>query len=202
MIKAALYARVSTVDRQNPEMQLEAMRTEARRRGWDAIEYLDKISSSKERRPGLDQLWQDLRAGRIDVVLVWKFDRFARSVKELVNALGELDTRHVQFCSLTDGIDTATPIGKFMFHVIAAIAEFERDLIRERVRAGVAHARSQGKRLGRPLASPEPREVAELRAQGLSWRKVSRKTGFPVSACRNAYRRGVKNLVENGPQKG
>jgi DNA invertase Pin-like site-specific DNA recombinase len=163
--RASIYTRVSTLD-QHPEMQQDELVEYIKRRNWTLHKiYSDKgISGTAERRPGLDELLQDCRRRKCDVVVVWKFDRFARSLKQLVNALELFRTLGIAFVSCTEAIDTSLPHGEMLFQIIGAIAQWERSLIAERVRAGLQHARSQGKRLGRPpLRVLKPTDVAELR---------------------------------------
>jgi DNA invertase Pin-like site-specific DNA recombinase len=149
-MKAAIYARVSTVDQQ-PENQLGELRRYVDARGWTAVEYVDRgVSGAKDRRPALDTLLQDARRRRCDVVVCWRLDRLGRSLKHLITLLEELQVLGVAFVSLAEGIDATTPAGKLQMHILAAIAEFERERIRERVLAGLARARSQGRVLGRP----------------------------------------------------
>ena len=152
MMRVALYARVSTLNGQSPEMQLAELREYVFRRGWETFgEYVDSgISGSKESRPELNRLMADAHTRRFDVVLVWKVDRFGRSLKHLVNALADLDAYGVAFVSLRDNLDLSTPSGRLMFQIIGAMAEFERSLIQERVRAGLRNAILKGKTLGRP----------------------------------------------------
>src|SRR5919197_1361524 len=177
--RAALYARVSTLSGQNPEMQLAELREYASRRGWAiASEYVDRgISGAKESRPALNRMMADAKRRKFDAVLVWKLDRFARSLKQLVNALAEMEALGVAFVSLRDNLDLSTPTGRLMFQIIGAMAEFERALIQERVRAGLRHARAQGKRLGRPGVIVEAKRIRELRAQGASLRTIARRLG-------------------------
>src|ERR1700730_2277703 len=149
----ALYARVSTVNgHQDPKMQLAELREHARLRGWKiAGEYVDHgVSGSKESRPALNRLMADAHSRKFDAVLVWKIDRFGRSLKHLVNALADLCAYGVAFVSFRDNLDLSTPSGRLMFQIIGAMAEFERSLIQERVKAGLRNARAKGKRLGRP----------------------------------------------------
>lgn len=151
--RVALYARVSTLDKgQDPELQLTELRAFCTSRGWTiAAEYVDRgVSGSKESRPELDKMIAAARRRDIDVIAVWKLDRFARSLKHLVTAVADFEALGVEFVSLRDTIDLTTPAGRLMFQVIGAMAEFERSLIRERVIAGVDRARAKGKRLGRP----------------------------------------------------
>jgi DNA invertase Pin-like site-specific DNA recombinase len=184
----ALYARVSTLD-QSCAMQLEDLRRYAARFGR-SHEYVDVgVSGAQRRRPQLDALMKDAHKRLFDVVLVWKFDRFARSVKHLVDSLEEFTALNIDFISYTDGIDTTTPSGELLFHIMGAVAQFERDLIAERVRAGIAHARAQGKRIGRPPAAVDTAEVSKLRSQGMSLRCVARTLDIPVSRVRRALSR-------------
>jgi len=165
----ALYARVSTSD-QDPEVQLAPLRAHAAHRGWEVVEeFIDRgISGAKERRPALDRLMKAAWAGRFRAVLVWRFDRFARSVKHMVTALENFRTSRVEFISLQEQFDTATPIGQAMFTIIGAMAQLERDIIRERVKAGLDHARARGVRLGRPVARIDGEDLLTLHRQGLS----------------------------------
>jgi len=151
-MRAAIYARVSTLD-QEPENQLQEIRRYAQARGWSAVEYVDRgVSGAKDRRPALDQLVADAKRRRFDVVVCWRLDRLGRSLKHLIGLLEDLRALGVAFVSLAEGIDATTPAGKLQMHILGAIAEFERDRIRERVVAGLHRARSQGKQLGRPRA--------------------------------------------------
>jgi DNA invertase Pin-like site-specific DNA recombinase len=174
--RVALYARVSTLNGQDPEMQLSELREYASRRGWAITgEYIDQgVSGSKESRPELNELMADAQRRRFDGVLVWKIDRFGRSLKHLVNALADLCAYGVAFISFRDNLDLSTPSGRLMFQIIGAMAEFERSLIRERVRAGLRNARAKGKKFGRPRAQVDAARVAELRRDGLSWSQVCR----------------------------
>jgi DNA invertase Pin-like site-specific DNA recombinase len=172
----ALYARVSTLNgHQDPEMQLTELREYAVRRDLNIYEeYVDEgISGSKESRPALDKLMSDARRCRFDAVLVWKIDRFGRSLKHLVNSLADLSAYGIAFVSLRDNLDLSTPSGRLMFQIIGAMAEFERALIQERVRAGLRNARAKGRRIGRPKITLDAAEVLRLRGEGLSWRAVS-----------------------------
>jgi DNA invertase Pin-like site-specific DNA recombinase len=148
-VKVALYARVST-EGQDPEVQLSALRSHVAQRGWE--------------------IW----GGDFQAVLVWRFDRFARSVKHLITALEQFRTLNINFISLQEQFDTSTPIGHAMFTIIGAMAQLERDIIRERVKAGLERARARGVRLGRPSAGADPDQIAALRSQGLSFREIAR----------------------------
>jgi DNA invertase Pin-like site-specific DNA recombinase len=147
--RAALYARVST-DTQTTDNQVIELRDYAARQEWTTEEYIDQgISGSRESRPALDRLMSDARRRRFDVVICWRLDRFGRSLRHIVTALDELHARGISFVSLGEGIDLSTPAGKLQLHILAALAEFERGRIKERIHAGLTRARAEGKRLGR-----------------------------------------------------
>lgn len=151
-MRAAIYGRVSTVD-QEPENQLQELRRYIAARGWTGVEFVDRgVSGSKERRPALDALLKDAKKRTFDVLVCWRLDRLGRNLKHLVTILEDLQHLGVAFVSLGEGIDCTTPAGKLQLHILAALAEFERERIRERVLAGLQRARSQGRRLGRPVA--------------------------------------------------
>src|SRR3984885_14117224 len=173
--QVALYARVSTLNNQDPEMQLVELREYAGRRGWLIVEeFIDQgVSGCKESRPALNGLMSDACRKRFDAVLVWKIDRFGRSLKHLINALAELAALGVAFISLRDNIDLSTPSGRLMFQIIGAMAEFEPALMQERVRAGLRNAVARGVRLGRPKRTVDSDLIARLRASGASWRGVA-----------------------------
>ena len=157
-------------------MQLCELREYAARRGWQvADEYIDRASGAKESRPALNRLMADARQRKFDVIAVRKLDRFGRSLRHLVNAIAEFEALGVAFISLRDNLDLGTPAGRLMFQIIGAMAEFERALIQERVRAGLRHARAKGKRLGRPRVVVDVARIASLRASGASWRAISEK---------------------------
>jgi len=161
-LRAALYARVSTSD-QTTENQLLELRRYVEARGWTGADYIDQgISGTKERRPALDRLLTDARRRRFDVLVCWRLDRLGRNLKHLITTLDELAAMGVAFTSLNEGIDTTTPAGRLQLHLLAAIAQFERDRIRERINAGLARAKAQGRRLGRPRRTPAPAVVAGL----------------------------------------
>ena len=194
--RVALYARVSTKHTdQNPETQLIALREFAGLRGFGvADEYVDVgISGSKEKRPALDRLMTDARQRKIDAVLVARFDRFARSTRHLVLALEEFQTLGVDFISLSESVDTSTPMGKMVFTVIAAVAELERSLIRERVAMGIQRARKEGKTLGRPRVQVDAKRVARLRTHGHSWRQITDLLGV----SKGTAQRAVAGLPKN-----
>ena len=167
-IRAALYARVSTFAGQDPQMQLRELREYCQRRGLQIVgEYVDRgISGSKERRPALDKLLTDCRKRLVDTVVVYRYDRFARSLRQLVNALEEFRSLGIDFISLHEGVDTTTPNGRLIFGIFASIAEFERELIRDRVRSGLASAKARGKRLGRPRVDADIARIASSARSG------------------------------------
>jgi len=180
-IRAAIYARVSTVNAgQDPTMQTRELREYCERRGWTVSgEYVDAgISGAKDRRPELDRLMADAHKRRFDVVAVWKFDRFARSVTHLLRALDTFRVLGVEFVSLSESLDTATPAGRMVFTVLGAVAELERSLIAERVRAGLRNARAKGKRLGRPRVIVDHARIDALRAQGRTVREIASELGY------------------------
>ncbi len=181
MKRAALYMRVSTVD-QHPETQLLDLRQMAAQRGYEVVaEFTDKISGTKARRPGLDQMMADARRGRFDVVLVWASDRIARSVKHFLDVLDELNRLQIEFISFRENIDTAGPLGRAIVVIIGAIAELERNLIIERVRAGMRRARLEGRHIGRNPLDLDHAAIQRDRCQGQSLRQIAK--GHRVSAA-------------------
>jgi putative DNA-invertase from lambdoid prophage Rac len=185
---AAIYARVSTED-QGCGLQTSELGAYAARMGWTSIEYVEKASGKAGgKRPVLDRLLEDARLKKFDVVLVWKLDRFGRSLQHLIENVQTLDSAGVRFIAVTQNVDTdiRSPMGKFLMHIFGAFAEFERDLIIERVRAGVAEAKRQGKHCGRPKKVFRRDEAARLRAQGLSWRAIARTMKLPMTTVRSA----------------
>jgi DNA invertase Pin-like site-specific DNA recombinase len=210
-MKAAIYARVSTKDKgQDVNMQVRELREYCERRGWQvAGEFMDiGISGTKEKRPELDRLMDEAHRRRFDAVIVWKFDRFARSVSHLLRALETFRALGVEFVSLTEGIDTATPMGKMVFTILGSVAELERSLIVERVRAGLRNAVAKGKKLGRPRVVLDVRRIGELRASGRSWRKIARVMECSAKTCRRAWQKAaseglrptVKRVVDKNPK--
>ena len=191
--RVALYARVST-NGQDPETQLLALRDYTKARKLEVFsEYVDVgISGSKDSRPALNRLMADARKRRFDAVLVARFDRFARSTRHLVLALEEFDALGVDFISLSESIDTSTPMGKMVYTVIAAVAELERSLIRERVVMGLQRAKAQGKKLGRPKVKANKAQLLKLREQGLSSREVAKQLGLSPSTVLRRLRAASK----------
>jgi DNA invertase Pin-like site-specific DNA recombinase len=199
-MKAAIYTRVSTLD-QNPTTQLLDLQQLASQRGFTVVKtYVDHgISGTKSRRPGLDEMLHDARRHQFDVVLVWAADRLARSVKHFVDILAELDHLKIGFISYREQIDTGGPLGKAIMTIVAAIAELERSLIVERVRAGIRRARLEGRHIGRKPLDLDRTAIIGDRAKGMSFRQVAKlhqistatvrrvlrahKTGVPVDAA-------------------
>ena len=181
MKRAALYLRVSTID-QHPETQLLDLRQMAAQRGYEIVqEYTDRISGTKAKRPGLDQMMADARRGRFDVVLVWACDRIARSTRHFLTVLDDLNRTGVEFVSFRENIDTGGPLGRAIVIIIAAIAELERSLIVERVRAGMRRARLDGQRIGRTPLVLDSAAIQQDRQRGQSIREIAR--GHSVSTA-------------------
>ena len=198
--RAAIYARVSTnKNGQDPTMQTRELEEYCQRRGWEVAGcYVDNgISGSKESRPELDRLMADAHRRRFDAVAVWKFDRFARSVSHLLRALETFKALGIDFVSLSEQVDTSTPTGKMVFTVLGAVAEPERSLIAERVRAGIRNARAKGKRLGRPPIAVDAARIAALRAQRYSWSTICRETGVGKGTAQRAFYGLPKSLVSS-----
>jgi DNA invertase Pin-like site-specific DNA recombinase len=178
-MKAAIYARVSTLE-QEPENQLQELRRYVGARGWAFAEYVDRgVSGSKDRRPAHASLIRDAKRRKFDVVVCWRLDRLGRSLKHLITLLEDLQALGVAFVSLAEGIDATTPAGKLQMHILGAIAEFERARIQERIRAGLARARAQGVKLGRPRRYIDPEKLAAV--AGLAEREAARRLGIPRS---------------------
>jgi len=198
-LRAALYARVST-GKQDEAMQLCEMREFCERRKWTLDVFADAgYSGAKASRPQLNRLLAECRRRKYDVVVVYRFDRFARSVKQLVEALAEFNELGIQFVSIHENVDTTLPQGKLLFHIFAAIAEFERELTRERVLSGLAHARARGVTLGRPRRIVNTDKIALLRAQGASWRAISDRLGVGTATLFRAVARCPENPSAGNP---
>jgi len=183
--RVGIYARVSTIDKsQDPETQLLPLREYAERRGFAiGAEFVDFASGRKDDRPEYKRLLAAVRRREVDVVLVWRYDRFARSAQALVNALGEFQSLGVDFVSLQEGTDTTTPQGKLVFTIMAGLAEFESALISERVKAGMARAKAQGKRIHKPrLVETKIRQIRELRGEGKSVTYIQNAVGVSRGA--------------------
>jgi len=196
--RAAIYARISTANHsQDVSMQTRELEQFAQARGWRLVDsYLDiGISGAKDKRPELDRLMADAHKRRFDVVVVWRFDRFARSVSHLLRALENFQALGVEFVSLSEQMDTSTPTGKMVFTVLGAVAELERTLIVERVKAGLRNARAKGKRLGRPKAVVSPSRIAVLREEGRSWANIAAVLGVGEGTVRRAAQASARNMV-------
>lgn len=194
-MRIALYARVSTAE-QNTDTQTAALRDYCQRRGWVVSgEYIDAgLGGATIQRPDLDRLMLDAKARKFNAVLVWKFDRLFRSVPHMLEALERFRSMGIDFVSLTESIDTTSPMGKMVFTLLAAVAEFERDLIRERTKAGMARARAQGKHIGRPRLALDVAELEKLwkDGDGMSFRAIAAKLGCsPAKICR-AMQKGAR----------
>lgn len=175
-MKAAIYARVSTTNNgQDPSMQTRELREYCQRRGWEvAAEYVDTgVSGTRDSRPELSRLMADAHRRNLDAVVVWKFDRFARSVSHLLRALETFKALGIEFVSLSEQIDTSTPMGKMVFTILGSVAEMERSMIVERVRAGMRNARAKGKRIGRPRVIVDAKLICQLSASGTPWRRIA-----------------------------
>jgi len=188
--KVAVYTRVSTQD-QSTKAQESELREFAKNRGWEITRvYSDTISGTAKSRPGLDELMADCRKRKFAVVLVWKFDRFARSLRHLVTALEEFKGLGIDFISATEGVDTTVPSGELVFQIFGAIAQFERTLICERVRAGLTEAKRKGKQLGRPaikkLSHIEVKEIRAARKKGVTLRRLATQFGASLWAVHQA----------------
>ena len=184
-LRAGLYARVSTNDQQTLPMQLRALGEYAARRGWALTMQVKEVGCGAARRQMREKLIEAARRREIDVVLVWRLDRWGRSVNDLLATLTELEHLGVGFVSLTEALDLTTPAGRAMAGLLAVFAEFEREVLRERVRAGLAHARQNGKRLGRPLtAGPQADQVRKLRRSGLSKSQIARQLNIGRTSVR------------------
>lgn len=193
-MKVALYARVSTVNHgQDPELQLRDLREHCRLRGWEVFgEYVDTASGAKESRPQLDKMMKDASRRRFDAVVVWKFDRFARSVAHLLRALEQFKSLSIEFVSLTEGVDTSTPMGKMVFTVLGAVAELERSLIVERVKAGMRNAKAKGKHVGRPRFDLDLKAIRARVSANESQRDIAKSLGVSAAFINKRLKKGGK----------
>jgi DNA invertase Pin-like site-specific DNA recombinase len=184
-MRTAIYARVSTKD-QSCELQLRDLRTYSKARGFDVVrEYVDVgQSGAKDSRPELNKLVDDARKRHFDAIVVWRFDRFARSTKHLLLALEEFRSLGIQFISYQENIDTSSPLGQALFTIVSAVAQLERDLIRERVSAGIRNARANGKQLGRPKSAVDRERILRLKAEGHSLRQIAARLGVGYGTVR------------------
>ena len=177
--RVAVYARVSTKD-QSVDMQLNDLERYSKERGLNVFKVYqdDGVSGTKETRPALSKLMNDARKRKFDLVLVWRFDRFARSTKHLVNALYEFRNLGIDFISYQENIDTSSPLGEAIFTIISAMSKLERDIIAERVKGGLRKAKASGKRLGRPESEVDVNKVIEYKEQGKSIREIAKEMGI------------------------
>ena len=182
-------------------MQIEELRAYCLRREWTIVEeFIDSgVSGSKESRPALNRLLADAKRRRFDTVLVYRYDRLARSLRQLVNALAEFDALGIHFVSLHEGVDTSTPNGRLVFGIFASIAEFERELIRGRVRSGLAASKARGTRIGRPNSDVDVNRIAQLHASGVSWREIERTVGISARTARRSLAECGKTLSVSTP---
>ena len=180
-----IYARVSTKD-QSCEMQLRDLRAYCAARGFDLVrEYIDVgQSGAKDSRPELNILMDDARKRQFDAIVVWRFDRFARSTKHLLSALEEFRSLGIQFISYQENIDTSSALGQALFTIVSAVAQLERDLIRERVTAGIRNARANGKKLGRPMRTVDPDRILQMRAEGQTLEQIAENLGVGYGTVR------------------
>jgi DNA invertase Pin-like site-specific DNA recombinase len=196
MKRAALYLRVSTVD-QHPETQVHDLRQMASQRGFEIVaEYTDRISGVKARRPGLDELMHDARRGKFDIVLVWASDRIARSVKHFLEVLDELNRLNVEFVSFREQIDTGGPLGLAIVVIIGAIAELERNLIVERVKAGMRRARLEGRQIGRQPLVLDRDAIFRDRQRGLSLGQLAKNHGASRATIHRVLREHARTQQE------
>ena len=197
MKRTALYLRVSTLD-QHPETQLYDLRQMAAQRGLQIVEqYTDMISGAKAKRPGLDAMMRDARRGRFDVVLVWASDRIARSVKHFLDILDELNRLNIEFISFREQIDTGGPLGRAVVVIISAIAELERNLIIERVRAGMRRARLEGRHIGRNPLVLDHQAICRDRHRGQSLRQIAKSHRISTATVQRVLRKNASTAPEH-----
>ena len=184
--RVAIYTRVSTSD-QNPQLQKDELLAYCEFRKWVVTEiYSDTISGAKDKRPALDRLMADAKRGKFDVLAVWRFDRFARSTRFLLEALETFNGLGIDFASLQESVDTSTSTGKAIFTILGAVAELERSTIRERVLAGQKAAKRRGVKFGRPTVDVDTAKVRQLRQRGMSWREMAAEMGIPKDTLRRS----------------
>jgi putative DNA-invertase from lambdoid prophage Rac len=195
IMRAAIYARVSTSDQHN-EIQVNELTDYVQRRGWElAGVYQDQMSGAKAQRPGLDALMADARLHKFDAVIVWKLDRFGRSLVNCVSGIQELAAAGIRFIAASQGLDTdaASPTSQLLLHILAAVAQFERELIKERVAAGIKNARANGVEFGRPRRIFDRQRAVELRNDGMSYPEIARTLGVG----QGTVVRAIASLSEN-----
>jgi len=184
-MRIGIYARVSTKD-QSCQLQVRDLHSFCTARGFDLVrEYIDVgQSGAKDSRPELNKLMDDARKRQFDAIIVWRFDRFARSTKHLLSALEEFRSLGIQFISYQENVDTSTPLGQALFTIVSAVAQLERDLIRERVSAGIRNARANGKKLGRPMRALDRERILQMRAEGQSLEQIAENLGVGYGTVR------------------
>ena len=199
-MRAALYCRVSTTESQSVEMQLYDLRQLAKQRGIEIVaEFCDEgVSGSRDSRPQLDQLLLNAQRGKFEAILVWRLDRLGRSLQHLVRLFENFRSWNVSLISFGEGLDFSTSMGKLFYQLSGAFAEFERDCIRERVRAGLRNARAKGQRLGRPRVTVEVGRITSLRAEGLSWKAIGKRLGVGEATVYRTAQVSSKNLMDEG----
>jgi DNA invertase Pin-like site-specific DNA recombinase len=192
-MRIGIYARVSTKD-QSCDLQLRDLRAYCSARGFEAVrEYVDVgQSGGKESRPELNRLIEDARKRRFDAIVVWRFDRFARSTKHLLLALEEFRSLGIQFISYNENIDTSSPLGQALFTIVSAVAQLERDLIRERVSAGIRNARENGRKFGRPMRAVDMDRILQMRGEGQSLRQIAENLGVGYGTVRERLKKGER----------
>ena len=191
----AIYARVST-DKQKVDMQLNELRAFVKRSGWKVYkEFIDEgYTGANTKRPAFAEMRYDAKKRKFDILLVWKLDRLSRSLKDLINTLDELGSLGINFISYDNNLDTTTPTGKLVFQIIGAVAEFEKEIIRERVIAGLENAKQKGKQLGRPKIQDGILEKAkEMKKQGMSFRKIEKQLGVGEGTIRKKLNSRIIN---------
>ena len=195
-MKAAIYCRVSTTAGQSVEMQLRDLRQLAQQRGFEIVaEYCDEgVSGSCDSRPQLDKLLADAQRGKFQAVLIWRLDRLGRSLQHLVRLFESFRSWNVALISFGEGLDFSTSMGKLFYQLSGAFAEFERDCIRERVKAGMRNARAKGKHIGRPRAVVDAKQIGLLCAQGTPWAKIGRTVGVSVRTVKRIALRGGERV--------
>lgn len=195
--RVAIYARVSTKD-QSVDMQMNDLERYSKERGLNVFKvYKDNgVSGTKETRPALSELMNDAKKRKFDIVLVWRFDRFARSTKHLVTALYEFRNLGIDFMSYQENIDTSSPLGEAIFTIISAMSKLERDIIAERVKGGLRKARANGKRLGRPESEADTDRIVEHKEQGKSIREIAKEMGLSRGKVERTLKQGVSKTLE------
>lgn len=201
-MRVAIYTRVST-SKQDTEAQIEILKEYAQKRGWEIVAiYQEKVSGAgKKRRRQFEKLMKEAKQRKFDIVLVFRFDRFSRSMRELINSLEEFKTLGIDFVSFSENVDTTTPTGQLMFQIFSAFAEFERNIIRERIKAGLENARRKGKRLGRPPKKLNAELIVKLKNAGWGYRRIAKKFKVSHQTIKRVYESVTKTLPENEEKK-